>query len=177
MPTCRYQRVFPSQTMHMMACPTLSFSLASRTQVQTSPPTRGVALFPTQRQMMSLWHAFCSGYCCTISMACALFVLLIPQSSCADHTASVSLCVLHQMECADNMDCMYCAVPIRNAKDIAGMRAACKLARQILDQAHAAVKPGVTTDEIDQVVKKMSPASQNIIHTTCWFCLLYSSIC
>ena len=81
------------------------------------------------------------------------------------------------MDCADKMKCMHCAVPIRNAKDIAGMRAACKLARQILDQAHAAVKPGVTTDEIDQVVKKMSPASQNIIHTTCWFCLLYSSIC
>ena len=85
-------------------------------------------------------------------MAFALFVLLMTQSTCADHTASVRLCVLHQTECADNMTCMHCAVPIRNAKDIAGMRAACKLARQILDEAHAAVKPGVTTDEIDQVV-------------------------
>ncbi len=86
-------------------------------------------------------------------MALDLFMLLITQSSCTDHTASVRLCVLHQMECADKMKCMHCAVPIRNAKDIAGMRAACKLARQILDKAHAAVKPGVTTDEIDQVVK------------------------
>ena len=86
-------------------------------------------------------------------MAFALFVLLMTQSTCADHAASVRFCVLHQMDCADKMKCMHCAVPIRNAKDIAGMRAACKLARQILDKAHAAVKPGVTTDEIDQVVK------------------------
>lgn len=87
-------------------------------------------------------------------MALILFVLFMTQSTtCADHTASVRLCVLPQMECADNMKCMCCAVPIRNAKDIAGMRAACKLARQILDKAHAAVKPGVTTDEIDHVVK------------------------
>ncbi len=44
------------------------------------------------------------------------------------------------------------AVPIRNAKEIAGMRKACRLAREIIDKAHAAVKPGVTTDEIDQIV-------------------------
>lgn len=44
------------------------------------------------------------------------------------------------------------AVPIRSAKEIAGMRVACRLAREILDKAHAAVKPGVTTDEIDRIV-------------------------
>ncbi len=98
-------------------------------------------------------HASCSGHGCTISMALALSMHFMTQSMCADHTASIRFCLLHQMECADNMKCMHCAVPIRNAKDIAGMRAACKLARQILDKAHAAVKPGVTTDEIDQVVK------------------------
>ena len=32
------------------------------------------------------------------------------------------------------------------------MRQACKLAREIIDKAHAAVKPGVTTDELDQIV-------------------------
>ncbi|DBA68002.1 TPA: hypothetical protein ACH3X2_014034 [Trebouxia sp. C0005] len=62
------------------------------------------------------------------------------------------------------------AVPIRNAKDIAGMRAACKLARQILDKAHAAVKPGVTTDEIDHVVHEATisagayPSPLNYFH-------------
>lgn len=35
------------------------------------------------------------------------------------------------------------------------MRVACRLAREILDKAHAAVKPGVTTDEIDQVVSQL----------------------
>ncbi|DBB17288.1 TPA: hypothetical protein ACH3X3_014334 [Trebouxia sp. C0006] len=61
-------------------------------------------------------------------------------------------------------------VPIRNAKDIAGIRAACKLARQILDKAHAAVKPGVTTDEIDQVVHEATilagayPSPLNYFH-------------
>ena len=51
-----------------------------------------------------------------------------------------------------HLPCMQCAVPIRNAKQIAGMRAACRLAREILDKAHAAVKPGITTDDIDQIV-------------------------
>lgn len=47
---------------------------------------------------------------------------------------------------------MCLAVPIRNAKEIAGMRVACRLAREIIDKAHAAVQPGVTTDEIDRIV-------------------------
>lgn len=44
------------------------------------------------------------------------------------------------------------SVPIYTPKQIAGIRKACLLARQILDKAHAAVRPGVTTDEIDKVV-------------------------
>jgi methionine aminopeptidase len=44
------------------------------------------------------------------------------------------------------------AVPIYTPKQIAGIRKACLLARQILDKAHAAVRPGITTDEIDKVV-------------------------
>ena len=41
---------------------------------------------------------------------------------------------------------------IRNAKQIEGIRQACRLGRQILDKAHAMIKPGVTTDEIDKIV-------------------------
>lgn len=44
------------------------------------------------------------------------------------------------------------AVPIQTAEQLAGIRRACRLAREILDKAHAAVRPGVTTDEIDKVV-------------------------
>lgn len=42
--------------------------------------------------------------------------------------------------------------PTYGAEDIAGIRAACRLGREVLDVAHAAVKPGVTTDEIDRIV-------------------------
>ena len=34
------------------------------------------------------------------------------------------------------------------------MRKVCKLAREVLDVAAAAVKPGVTTDYIDEIVHK-----------------------
>lgn len=40
----------------------------------------------------------------------------------------------------------------RSAADIQGLREACRVAREVLDAAHAAVAPGVTTDEIDKVV-------------------------
>lgn len=45
------------------------------------------------------------------------------------------------------------AVPVRTHEQIEGTRQACFLARKILDAAHAAVRPGVTTDEIDRVVR------------------------
>lgn len=45
-------------------------------------------------------------------------------------------------------------VPLRKGAELAGIRAACLLGRQILDLAHAAVKPGVTTDEIDRLVSR-----------------------
>lgn len=44
------------------------------------------------------------------------------------------------------------SIPIRSAKELAGIREACQLARRILDAAHAAVRPGITTDEIDAIV-------------------------
>ncbi len=51
------------------------------------------------------------------------------------------------------------AVPTYNAEDIAGIRAACRLGREVLDLAHAAVRPGVTTDELDRVVHEATLAA------------------
>jgi methionyl aminopeptidase len=45
-------------------------------------------------------------------------------------------------------------VRILDAKEIEGMRRVCRLAREVLDIAAAEVKPGVTTDHIDEVVHK-----------------------
>jgi methionyl aminopeptidase len=43
-------------------------------------------------------------------------------------------------------------IEIKTAEQIAGMRAACRVAREVIDAAARAVRPGVTTDEIDRVV-------------------------
>lgn len=43
-------------------------------------------------------------------------------------------------------------VPSRSPEEIAGIREACRIGRLVLDAAHAAIAPGVTTDEIDRVV-------------------------
>ena len=52
------------------------------------------------------------------------------------------------------------AVPVRSAGEIEGLRQACLVARRILDAAHAAVRPGVTTEEIDRVVSTDSCLGQ-----------------
>src|SRR5207248_6836197 len=44
------------------------------------------------------------------------------------------------------------AIYINNDKEIAGIKAACKLGREALDYAHTLVKPGITTDYIDKMV-------------------------
>lgn len=49
--------------------------------------------------------------------------------------------------------CVSAAIP-RFGKSVEGIRAACALGRRVLDLAHAAISPGVTTDEIDQIVRK-----------------------
>ena len=46
---------------------------------------------------------------------------------------------------------IFAAVKQYNGKDVEGIRAACLVGREVLDAAHAAVKPGITTDEIDRV--------------------------
>jgi methionyl aminopeptidase len=39
-----------------------------------------------------------------------------------------------------------------DAKAQDGMRKVCRLAREVLDIAAAALRPGITTDEIDEIV-------------------------
>ena len=41
---------------------------------------------------------------------------------------------------------------VRTPAELEGIRAACRVAREILDVAAAAIKPGITTDEIDALV-------------------------
>jgi methionyl aminopeptidase len=41
--------------------------------------------------------------------------------------------------------CVAVAVPFYNEEDVKGIRAACRLGREILDLAHRAVRPGITT--------------------------------
>jgi len=43
-------------------------------------------------------------------------------------------------------------VKILDQKEQDGMRKVCRLAREVLDIAAAALKPGVTTDYIDEIV-------------------------
>lgn len=43
-------------------------------------------------------------------------------------------------------------MPHRSAEDIAGIREACRVGREVTDLAAAAAKPGVTTDELDRIV-------------------------
>ena len=47
-------------------------------------------------------------------------------------------------------------IPVYNNEEIEGIRQSCKLARYILDEAHKLVKPGITTDEIDQLVHELT---------------------
>lgn len=48
--------------------------------------------------------------------------------------------------------------PVQGPEQIAGMRAACAVAREVLDIAAQAVRPGVTTDEIDKIVHEATIA-------------------
>lgn len=43
-------------------------------------------------------------------------------------------------------------ISILGSEEIEGMRKVCRLAREVLDVAAAAIKPGVTTDKIDEIV-------------------------
>lgn len=49
-------------------------------------------------------------------------------------------------------------IEVKNLEDISGMKEAGRVAREVLDLAGAAVKPGMTTDEIDRVVHEAAVA-------------------
>ncbi|KAI8086116.1 methionine aminopeptidase 1 [Halteromyces radiatus] len=44
------------------------------------------------------------------------------------------------------------AIKVLSPKEIEGMRAVCKIAREVLDIGAAAIRPGITTDEIDRII-------------------------
>lgn len=49
------------------------------------------------------------------------------------------------------------AVVCRTPQELEGISKACLVGREVLDAAHRAVRPGVTTDEIDRVVSAFWP--------------------
>jgi methionyl aminopeptidase len=46
-------------------------------------------------------------------------------------------------------------IPVYTAEEIEGIRAACKLGRHVLDEAHKIAKVGVRTDEIDVLIHEL----------------------
>lgn len=48
------------------------------------------------------------------------------------------------------------------------MRKVCRLAREVLDIAAAALKPGITTDEIDRIVHEECIKRNVSAVQTCW---------
>ena len=69
----------------------------------------------------------------------------------ADHPAGAS-----KSEADDKMQ--GDRIKVYTAEEIAGIRAACVIGREVLDQGGLAVKAGVTTDEIDRVVHEATIA-------------------
>lgn len=57
------------------------------------------------------------------------------------------------------LSCPTCAVPQWKGKELEGIRRACRVGREVLDLAHAAIAPGVTTDEIDALVHEATIAA------------------
>lgn len=43
-------------------------------------------------------------------------------------------------------------IEYKTPRDIQGMRDACRVGREVLDIAGSAIRPGITTDEIDKIV-------------------------
>lgn len=71
-----------------------------------------------------------------------------------------------KLKVTDAEICLSClSVPIQTAKQIEGIRQACRLGREVLDKAHHAIRTGITTDEIDKVVKQSSHALHSRLYS------------
>lgn len=68
----------------------------------------------------------------------------IPRPDYADHPRGVSVSEEREKKSAST-------IPVYTAEEIAAIREACRIGREVLDEAGKAVKVGVTTDEIDRV--------------------------
>ncbi|CAO3608271.1 unnamed protein product [Mucor fragilis] len=49
---------------------------------------------------------------------------------------------------------MSSTIKVLNDEEIQGMREVCKISREVLDIGAAAIRPGITTDEIDEIIHK-----------------------
>ena len=52
---------------------------------------------------------------------------------------------------------------VRSGKQLEGIRAACRAGREVLDLAAAAVRPGVTTDELDRIVHEATIVGARVV--------------
>ncbi|KAJ6579670.1 hypothetical protein DFH09DRAFT_1360879 [Mycena vulgaris] len=58
-------------------------------------------------------------------------------------------------------------IHILNAEEIEKMRTICRMSREILDLGAAAVRPGITTDEIDELVHDATTKRANFPKSVC----------
>ncbi len=156
---CRSQTTSPSPTTMQRATPPLRWRAGSSTRVRV----RCVRLSVTQHPELPTSDALHSRKVRCCAHAC-LAVLALH----ADKRLTV-VCTMPFDSPA--------AVKIRTEKDVAGIREACRLGRLVLDKAHAVIKPGVTTDEIDRIVSARSRAGL-LYHGCaegCWVMRLYAA--
>ena len=100
---------------------------------------------PTSEESSKLQHL--SVYVLLSHFSPPLFPLYTSQRGKCIHTA----CLGHT---CNTLPPSSPAAPVYTARQIEGIRAACVAGREVLDLAAAAVRPGVTTDELDRVVRE-----------------------
>ena len=116
-----------------------------------------------------LWHrAQIEGRAVNSGLKLALTCFCMPEHyqcmACDAGVVKVAVCEVYGWAAnVSSEGCSFCmvnvnasiAAPVRSAKQIAGLRKACRIAREILDKGHAAIRPGITTDDIDRVVSSL----------------------
>jgi Xaa-Pro aminopeptidase len=80
-----------------------------------------------------------------------------PTDRCLISLLALGVCLLAAQPChvpaVFNIVCTFALTGVlRSAAEIEGIRKACLVGREALDAAHAAIRPGITTDEIDRIV-------------------------